>query len=424
MMNNAKGNLQAKYALAIFFALQMAIGEGFLHSPSLVHPALQYPAAKILAQRVMRNSSGSETFSDINGSKISAKKKTKKNTKVVTTGLCFTAAVAILILGGPFAFTAVPYLACLLWGLPSSKVGSWKSIVSMGHRLGGIVTLLLPLILTWYHAVTGLFPPMPLYFGTVATAIANLSFGGSLICCRVPAYDIPTLRAFAVGVSLGFAFLGQSLLFVLGKFAWYQPFGVLFAVTSVYAAVFAWSDALQHAWNFLPSSKQNDLPATNAGTKSLHRFWTLPFEKPKVGDVFLRNIWRQPTPEALKTTVSPANGVVVFTTGMTALFASLSLLQLRYLLLGPAGMMQLCIAEPDFCHWSALQALLAIVANNFGTFAGTLVIQRQTSQKKAGFYNAIGLLVPVLNIVTFLVLNRGCTTISDFVRLITLPAAH
>ncbi|CAF4754794.1 unnamed protein product, partial [Rotaria sp. Silwood2] len=45
--------------------------------------------------------------------------------------------------------------------------------------------------------------------------------------------------------------------------------------------------------------------------------------------------------------------------------------------------------------------LLAAVANNFGTFAGTLVVQQKVSSCWAAFYNAIGLLIPVVGTLSF-----------------------
>merc|ERR1712139_222634 len=87
------------------------------------------------------------------------------------------------------------------------------------------------------------------------------------------------------------------------------------------------------------------------------------------------------------------------------------------------GMAALQSAAPAFCQWSALQALLAVVANNFGTFAGTLVIQRRVSQRSAGIFNAIGLLIPVLNIAAFLLRHQPETAAAGgFVHLMTLPA--
>lgn len=316
--------------------------------------------------------------------------------------------------------------------------------------MGGIGTLILPLLLSALEAGTHSHVPLALYSITVATAMANLGFGAALITRKVPAYDIPTLRAFAVGVLLGTAFLGSSLLFVAGPSKFYEPFGVLFGAIAVYAAIFACSDALQHARLFLRSkwnSEADDsfkgvtkvpqkstyaemgqmtvqnvrggaaaVPSTGLG----RRHWFLPFERASFKDVFLTNLWKQPTAEALEASVSPPNGVVVFTTSMTAAFALLALLQLRYLGLGSAGMSALTAAEPAFCRWSAYQALLAVVANNFGTFAGTLVIQRRTTQKQAGIFNAIGLMIPVLNIFAFLAMHPGHA--GRFTELLLLPS--
>lgn len=425
-------NLTKQVLTLLCVAQVVGMCEGFLQHPPLTRPVALPTKSKPLfstadTSKLLSNSETRPDFSTVDASKFLSQKHSKKNNLKALAALGSGGAILNLLLRGrPFAFTAFPYILCLVWGLPSSNVGSRKSIISIAHRLGGISTLVLPLILACYNSVTGgLFPSLPLYIATVATAVANLSFGGALIVRRVPGYDIPTLRAFAVGVSLGFAFLGHSLLFVLGKYPWYRPVGWVMAAVAVYSTIFAWSDALQHAWNFLFSDQSNNLTTTrtttNATTKSLQQFWKLPFEKPKPVDVFLKNIWRRPTPEALDTTVSPANLVVVMTTGMTAVFASLSLLQLRYLALGPAGMMKLSKLAPAFCHWSALQGLLAVVANNFGTFSGTLVIQRRVSQNEAGIFNALGLLVPVLNIAAFLLVSSQMA-IDDFVRLIRLPA--
>ena len=63
------------------------------------------------------------------------------------------------------------------------------------------------------------------------------------------------------------------------------------------------------------------------------------------------------------------------------------------------------------------------VANHDGTFAGTLVLQRRDSQRSAGIFNAIGLLIPVLNIAAFLLRHQPETAAAGgFVHLMTLPA--
>merc|ERR1711916_259844 len=117
---------------------------------------------------------------------------------------------------------------------------------------------------------------------------------------------------------------------------------------------------------------------------------------------FVDCLYKQPTEDALDQSVSPANAVTVLTTVLTALFASISLLQMRYLFEGSAGMARMSVLYPEIVRFSVYEALLAVVANNFGTFAGTLVIQNKIDQTSGGIYNAIGLLIPVLNLVGFL----------------------
>ena len=45
--------------------------------------------------------------------------------------------------------------------------------------------------------------------------------------------------------------------------------------------------------------------------------------------------------------------------------------------------------------------LLAAVANNVGTFMGTLVVKYNVRLFWGAFFNAIGVLIPVFNIATF-----------------------
>lgn len=344
---------------------------------------------------------------------------------IAVTSVLLTAGVLIRgVRVSLLAFLVMPYMLCLWWGLPSAlKVGSWKSVTSIGHRIGGILTLMLPLVLASDQLVTKGLSLTRLYMVTIGMASMNLLMGAVMIRRRVPAYDIPTLRAFAVGVSLGLSFLGHSLLFTAGTLNVYRPFGLFFAAVSVYATAFAWSDAMQHFSRFVVSTSNNNQGEPFAVKKSAivghRRFWKLPFEQPRWIDICLQNMWRQPSEEAMANSVSPSNGVVVFTTTMTALFATLSLLQLRYLVLGPAGIKSFVSSHPAFCSWSAVQALLAVVANNFGTFAGTLVIQRRSSQRTAGVFNALGLLIPVVNIVAYLALNPS-VGVSQFLSMISL----
>ena len=49
---------------------------------------------------------------------------------------------------------SLAYLPCLVWGLPWSKIGSWRSVKSIGHRFGGVFTLLLPLLFAVWESIT------------------------------------------------------------------------------------------------------------------------------------------------------------------------------------------------------------------------------------------------------------------------------
>lgn len=148
------------------------------------------------------------------------------------------------------AVSLVPYMACLWWGVPHSAVGSWSLPLSVAHRVSGIGTLILPLLLVVYEAMTGCYAPAGMLVLTVSSVALNLALGAALIPRRIPAYDIPTLRAFAVGVLLGWAFLSLSLLFCLGPSDWYEPVGRAGAWLSLYSVIFAWVDALQHAYQY------------------------------------------------------------------------------------------------------------------------------------------------------------------------------
>lgn len=285
------------------------------------------------------------------------------------------------------------YLPCLLWGLPYSRIGSWNSIRSNGHRIGGILTLIVPVFFTIWEAVTSSHVNGLIYFAYIGMVLANVGFGAALIPKRLPAYDIPTLRAFAVGVLLAISFTSLSLLFRFGAMAAYKPVGIAFASLSIYTVIFAWSDGLQHLARYLKGDYK----------EAIGKKWFLKFERPSMKHVFIDCIVKQPTTEALQASVTPANLVTVSTTVLTACFATIALLQTRFILSGTEGMMLMAVKYPHVVRWSVYEALLAVVANNFGTFAGTLVLQGKVSQQRAGLVNALGLLIPVFNLIGFLV---------------------
>lgn len=286
---------------------------------------------------------------------------------------------------------SLAYLPCLVWGLPWSKIGSWRSVKSIGHRFGGIFTLLLPLLFAVWESITSTHISTPLYLLGIGMILLNIYMGAALIPSRIPAYDIPTLRAFAVGVLLALSFASLSLFFRFGHLASYAIIGKVLAAVTIYGVVYAWSDALQHLNNFRKKEFKEEI-----GKK-----WYLPFQKSSFKHVFLDCLIKQPTKEGLAASVSPANHVTVLTTFLTAIFASTALIQCRYLLSGTDGVQKLMELYPDIARWSTYNALLAVVANNFGTFVGTLVVQNKIPQQIGGMFNAIGLFIPVFNVIAF-----------------------
>jgi hypothetical protein len=289
----------------------------------------------------------------------------------------------------------IAYTPCLIWGLPWSRIGSWKSFRSYWHRIGGIGTLIIPLFFAVHERMTSQHVPLPIYLACQIMIWINVMMGALLIPSRIPAYDIPTLRAFAVGVLLALSFSSMSLFYRFGALQQYTIIGKILAVVAGYGVVYAWSDALQHVYRYC----RGDYKPT------IGRKWYLPFERSSLKDVFFTNIIKQPTQEAMEASVSPSNIVTVTTTFLTAIFATIAMLQGRYLLSGAEGMQKMVTTYPEIVRWSCYEALLAVVANNFGTFAGTLVLQNRVPQPLAGTFNAVGLLIPVLHVIAFILGN-------------------
>lgn len=106
----------------------------------------------------------------------------------------------------------VPYLLGLVWSLRSAfSVGSRKSLVSNGHRIAGAFTLVLPLILAGLQ-MNALEPvPVILYSTAIGATLVNLLMGAAMIKTRVPAYDIPTLRAIPVLNMMAYFSLNPTL---------------------------------------------------------------------------------------------------------------------------------------------------------------------------------------------------------------------
>jgi hypothetical protein len=301
-----------------------------------------------------------------------------------------------------FYLTLAPYLIILAWSLPLTRIGSWKTITSITHRFSGILSLLLPMGLIIYNSWTDQHPPSYLYIIAVLCIVFNCIFGALLIPQRIPSFDIPTIRAFGVGVTLGLSFVGWSLVWYFGTEPWFIPFGYLCGIYSFLTCLLAWNDSLQHIY----TNQTNPYYATQLDleyfkpSKRPHQVG-LKHKPYKLREVFTRFPFESCHPKLQEVTVTPSSAAVVFTVTLTAIFSLTTLLQWHYLYCGTSGMILRQQLFPSHTRYSAYLALLAAVANNFGTFAGTLVVQQKVSSFWGAFFNAIGLLIPVVATLAF-----------------------
>jgi len=226
-----------------------------------------------------------------------------------------------------FYLTLAPYLIILAWSLPLTRVGSWKAITSIIHRLSGILSLLLPMCLTIYNAWTDQDPPSYLYIIALLCIVFNCIFGALLIPQRIPSFDVPTIRAFGVGVTLGLSFVGWSLVWYFGTEPWFTPFGYICAIYSFITCLLAWNDSLQHIY----TNKTNPYYATQLDLeyfkppKRPHQVG-LKHKPYKLSEVFTRFPFESTHPKLQEVTVTPSSAAVVFTVTLTAMFSLLILL--------------------------------------------------------------------------------------------------
>ena len=301
-----------------------------------------------------------------------------------------------------FFLTLAPYLVILAWSLPLTRIGSWKAATSIIHRFSGILSLLLPMGLAVYTLWTNNDPPLSLYITALVCIVFNCLFGAVLIPQRIPSFDVPTIRAFGVGVTLGLSFVAWSLVWRFGTQSWFAPFGYVCGVYSFLTCCLAWNDSLQHIY----TNRTNPYYATQLDLeyfkppKRPHQVG-LKHQPYKLWEVFGKFTFKSAHPELQEVTVTPSSAAVVFTVTLTAMFSLATLLQWQFLYCGASGMVLRHQLFPAFTRFSTYLSLLAAVANNFGTFAGTLVVQQKVSSFWGAFFNAIGLLIPVVATLAF-----------------------
>lgn len=304
-----------------------------------------------------------------------------------------------------FIICLIPYIITLIFALPRTNIGSKTYIVSVIHRISGINTLLLPLGLMFYEATYQRHPHIFFYLITVFSIVLNCIYGGLLIPKRIHYFDIPTIRAFVVGVTLGLSFVCLSLNFMFGHIESFENIGKLLAVISLIGLSYAINDSVQHIYRFITGPKlksQVDLgfffPTKTAKEVGLS------YKYPTLWQCFITCTYKQPKDYKAMSlaTVTPSNFPVVYTVTLTALFGLANLMQIHYLICGHQGMVYRHQVFPKITQMSVYGWLLAATANNFGTFAGTLVVKRQVCTFYGALFNAIGLLIPLFNILFFM----------------------
>lgn len=93
--------------------------------------------------------------------------------------------------------------------------------------------------------------PMWLYLAILALSLMSILSGLHLIFLRVPAYDIASIRGYAVAISSGLSYVSLGALFRLRVYSIYYPVACVMAIYSIYSFIFAWSDAFHHTLFFL-----------------------------------------------------------------------------------------------------------------------------------------------------------------------------
>ena len=282
-----------------------------------------------------------------------------------------------------FCLSQVPYVATLVFALPRVSVGSRSYWVSNFHRLFGVLTLTYPLFLALYQSFYLSEPHIIFYLFGILVISFNCIFGALLIRKRLNKFDIPTIRAFCVGVILGLSFVGLSLNYKFGHLKWYQPFGYFFSIYSIIAIIYSCNDSIQHLYRMITGPKQfrsinlghfkppklpsdpemkkmildsfnndhdngdgidddhDDDDKYNKNKNKNKNKLTSVYQKATLYDAFILSTFKQLknyNKIMFNCSLTPSNIPVVFTVTVTAIFALTNLLNVYYLKCGYVGM--------------------------------------------------------------------------------------
>ena len=93
--------------------------------------------------------------------------------------------------------------------------------------------------------------PLWLYLTILFLSLLTILSGLHLIFIRVPAYDIASIRGYTVAITSGISYIALGALFRLRSYGIYYPVACGMAIFSLYAFIFALSDAFHHTLWFL-----------------------------------------------------------------------------------------------------------------------------------------------------------------------------
>lgn len=210
---------------------------------------------------------------------------------------------------------------------------------------------------------------------------------------RYQAYDIPSIRGFAVSCGVVASFVGMSLMLheSFGPKPVFAPVLRALSWISLYTVVYAWSDALGHLRQYLQGQYRSEEEARK-------RRWFLPFKRASYRYILLDCVFQKPEPEHLVASAAPSHLLTVVPVFFIATFVNTALINLRYLLTGPEGLQCLIAQQPDVTRWASYNALLVVMVCSFSTFLGSMVLHRRIGVGPAAVMSVFVYFLPLLNV--------------------------
>lgn len=93
--------------------------------------------------------------------------------------------------------------------------------------------------------------PLWLYLTILVLSLMTILSGFHLIFLRLPAHDIASIRGYTVAITSGMSYIALGAVFRLRLYSIYYPIACGMALFSLYAFLYAWSDAFHHTLWFL-----------------------------------------------------------------------------------------------------------------------------------------------------------------------------